>query len=317
MGSKRYRLGSDTTLLVATMSDKDTIPADWTRLPFYNSSVGGGNELGYESELGGGADAGDPYFDDDDVGGSIETRLDARRTGFWLARALGAPTTVDNTGTYTHTFKSGAAIPMIGFEYGDPELIVPSFDVVRGLKIGSVKHSAEKNGPGKISMDLVGCGEDRDEAASVDATPDSFVASPFSNSEGVIKVNGATVGAIVGGSFDFQQPLELIDSKSSANGEPVDVEVDERMATGTLVVTSGTDKTIDNIVSGKAPCTIAFEFTNSDGFTLKFTFARCFLPKPKRERAKGLMPQTFNWRASGDGVDALLKVELTNDVVNY
>ncbi len=123
-----------------------TPPASgYKRLPFVSSALGDEQNLIASDLLGYGREPQPPSHDVINNEGDVVVPVDLRNFGYWLKLLLGAPTSVDNSGVFTHTFVSSALVlPSMAIEIGMPE--VPSYGMNFGLRANTMKLQLQQSG---------------------------------------------------------------------------------------------------------------------------------------------------------------------------
>src|SRR5579885_3675042 len=114
--------GTNASMAAAFEVTYGTPPASgYKRLPFVTSALGEEQNLIASDLLGYGREPQPPSRDVINDEGDVVVPVDLRNFGNWLKLLMGAPTSVDNTGVYTHTFVSGAlTLPSMAIEIGMP-----------------------------------------------------------------------------------------------------------------------------------------------------------------------------------------------------
>src|SRR3972149_505937 len=110
--------GANASMAAAFELTYGTAPASgYKRLPFVSSALGDEQNLIANDLLGYGREPLPPSRDVVSNEGDVVVPGDLRNFGYWLKLLMGAPTSVDNSGVYTHTFVSGALnLPSMALE---------------------------------------------------------------------------------------------------------------------------------------------------------------------------------------------------------
>jgi len=324
MGKSRA-YGADAQLLGAFETVYGTAPDGsaggvYTKLSFKECTIGAERPLGYDPLLGQGRDAQDPYYEAITDDGDITVPIDLRGIGFWLKGLFGAPETTDNgDGTYTHAFTSGGALPSLALEVGHLGLTVPHFARHVGAKAETLSFDMARTGAANAQVSLVAQGESNP-AAVVDAAPVVHALRRFSQGSGLIRLGGGQLANVTGGRLSFSNNLDRVET-IRADGLIDGVDETEATAEGTIDVRFGTDATIRDAVAAETPVALEYAFTipGAEGYEIRFSLPRVFLPRKKQElRGPGGVQGTYEWRAAKDAVAGhLLQVTLTNDVAAY
>lgn len=321
--AKTRAYGSDAQLLAAFESTYGTAPDGsgggvYTKLPFKSTDLSAEKPLGYDPLLGQGRNAQDPYYEAISDAGNIVVPLDLRNIGFWLKGLFGAPTTT-GTGPYIHVFVAGADLPSLAVQIGHLALSPQKHFLHTGAKLGGISFEMARSGPANGTINVIAQGEASASTAK-DATPLELVLRRFSQSKGAIKVGGTQLGSVTGGSFQFSNNLEAVET-IRADGLIDGADETEATATGSVTIRYGTDSTLESPPDAETPVELEFSHTipGVDGYALTWNMARVFLPKVKKSiDGPGGLQQTYDWRAAYDTTDdTLLTVTLVNDVGAY
>lgn len=185
--------GADVELLAKVEAAYGTAPSgNWRPVVAANFSPGGAKPLGYDPELGRGADAQDPYYDPLSLNGTIEAHLRVREIGFWLYFVLGPPTTT-GSGPYTHVFNSGGELPSFASQEGHKALTTPTYYLRTGGKLGGLSMDLARTGPAKISMPYIGQSVGKDTASAGGTPVAAYAEGKFFNKALLIKKDGSTL----------------------------------------------------------------------------------------------------------------------------
>ena len=154
-------------------------------------------------------------------------------------------------------------------------------------------------------------------AATIDATPDTFVLKRFSQGRGFIKRGDVPLAGVTAGNLNFSNNLERVrvirdDGKIEA--------ADPTIATCTGVMSLRFDGAtlVAEAANGDAVA-LEYGFSMAEGWALTFELFRVFLPKPKYAvSGPGGVEASFDWRAAYDETaDTMLRARLLNDVASY
>ncbi|PKR54405.1 phage tail tube protein [Thalassospira marina] len=324
--AKQRALGADATLLCAFETVYGTAPDGsgggvYSKMSFKSTALGAEQPLGYDALLGQGRDAQDPHYEPVTVNGDMVVPVDLRGFGFWLKALFGAPVTADNgDGTYDHVFTSGGVIPSLSIQTGFPALTVPVFNMVSGAKLGGFQIDMARSGPVNATINNnIGQGE-TSAATTEDAAPAEYILQRFSQGSGSIKLGGAQLAAVTAGSITFSNNLEAVETIRSDNR--IDgADEGEATAEGSVTLRYSSDSTVRDAVAAQTPVAMEFGWSipGGEGYALKLTLPRVFLPKPKASiDGPGGISAEYNWRAASDPVAGyMLRATLTNDIESY
>src|SRR3990172_2093666 len=151
--------GANAVMAAAFEITYGTAPAaGFRKLPFVSSALGDEQNLIANDLLGYGREPLPPSRDVVSNEGDVVVPVDLRNFGTWLKLLMGNPTTVEDTGVYTHTFVSGAlTLPSMAIEIGMPE--VPSYGMNVGVRANSMKVQLQRSGLLNATMSLIAQGE--------------------------------------------------------------------------------------------------------------------------------------------------------------
>lgn len=318
MADRAY--GAHAELLGAFESTYGTLPAQFTKLQFYSTTLSEEKSLSQDDLLGLGRDVSDPFYEAPTTAGDLNVPLDIQSAGFWLKGLFGDPVSDDNLdGTYDHVFTSGGSVPSLSFETGYAALTPAEYFRHTGVKLGTFQFDMARSGPARASISAIAQAE-ATAAATIDAAPDTFTLTRFNQSNGAIKLGGTQLGSVTGGSFNYDNSLEPIETIRA--DQLIDA-VDEREArvSGSMTVRYSNDSTIRDAVDAEAPVALEYSFTRpgAEGYKLVFAVPRIFLPKPKKEiSGPGGIEASYDWIGAYDSTAGhALQVTLTNNVASY
>lgn len=311
--------GADATLLGKTETVYGTKPAgNWEQLPFISSDLGSAQPLIADPVLGYGRDPIAPFRDVITEDGNIVVPADSRNLGFWLHKLLGAASVVGAADPFAHTFKSGKAIsliPSFALQIGYPA--VPSFHVHTGLIANSAAFTFTRSGGAQVTIGLMGQAETRF-GATQGGVPTSRVYAPFSQFQGAIKKDGATLANITEASLTYSNNAEAVQTiRSDGLAEGVDPTV--ASCTGAFTARYAETTVLADSEAG-TEVDLELSYTISATRKLLLTINHVLLSKPKVPvPGPGGISATFDWQAYQNPVTPLemLTVALTNDVAAY
>ncbi len=151
--------GANAVMAAAFESTYGTAPGSgYKKLPFVSSELGDEQNLIASDLLGYGREPLPPSRDVVNNEGDVVVPVDLRNFGTWLKLLMGAPTSVEDTGVFTHTFVSGAlTLPSMAIEIGMPE--VPSYGMNVGVRANAIKIQLQRSGLLNATMSLIAQGE--------------------------------------------------------------------------------------------------------------------------------------------------------------
>jgi hypothetical protein len=275
-----------------------------------------------DSVIGGDIDSGgEPFGTFNEVAGGITTPLYFEQIGVLLKASLGDPTTVDNTGSYTHTFKSTECIPSFCIQNtlnnscdGGSDLI----ERYNGLKAKGFSIDVSPDGDYNFSLDTVGMSfkdSITDSITELDETNKiSLGATRIKNAHTSLKIDNVSYTLSKSFSMSLDRGTEAtytIGTGANA-GEISDMQVS---ASGDF--SSLFDSSVYTKAKNEMP--VSFDIIITDGTnTLTLTIAEAkFSFKNEAKRVGEKYPLNLAWNGYKSVGTELLKVELTNNVASY
>lgn len=311
--------GARAQLLGAFEATYGTPPASgYFRLPFASADFGDSQPLLASELLGYGRDPLPPSPDVITTDGDAVVPIDLRAWGVWLKGAFGDPTT-SGSDPYTHVFNSGSwDLPSLSLEKGFPE--IPNFEMVSGLRVGSLNWRAQRGGLLTARVGLIGQGS-TDATTSQAGTPTDFAITRFGQFNGLIERNGSALGNVVGATVTYDNGLDPVPTiRNDGNIDAVDPTV--AALSGELEVRLADTVLIDQAVANGS-CTLKLGFVRDAG-TAEFTLDvhEAYLSKPRRSvTGPGGVQVTFQWQASqassGANLGTMCTATLINDIASY
>jgi hypothetical protein len=289
--------------------------AGYKKLPFVSSALGDEQNLIASDLLGYGREPLPPSRDVVNNDGDVVVPVDLRNFGYWLKLLLGAPTTVDNSGVYTHTFVSGAlTLPSMSIEVGMPE--VPSYGMNFGVRANSMKIQLQRSGLLNATMSLIAQGETK-AGASAAGSPTEAAIERFSQFMGEIKRDGSSLGHIVSAELTYSNNLDKVEV-IRPDGRIEDADPAMVAVSGTVNVRFADTVLLDQAVAGTA-CELSFGWAIGADKSLLFTLHEVYLPKPKQPiSGPGGIQAAFAFQAAEDpALQKTMTVALENDVSTY
>lgn len=294
----------------------------YTQMPVGSYGLGLSKGLTRDPVLHGGRDMNDQYYEAQDVSGPVRVPVDQNVFGNWLKLMAGAPATVDNTGTYTHTFVFGAGdLPSMSIDAGHTALSTAKHFVHTGVKANSLSIEGGRSGQAWANLDLMAQNE-AEAASAEDGSPDVshiLVPAAFLRRRGVITLGGSGIGSLVGWSLNVSNNLEAIET-IRADGLVEDFDPGELAVTGDITVRFSTAVDVQNPGKNETPVALQMKLNNAaDSRSLTFDVPRAFLPQVKREvSGPDGIEVTYSWAAAIDSVAGhALKATLINTVASY
>lgn len=308
--------GARAQLAAAFEAAYGTAPVSGYRyLPFVSWGLDSEQGLIESDLLGQGRDAADPGGDAINADGNAVVPLDLRNFGFWLKLLLGAPTTAEDGGVYTHVFGSGSwALPSLSAELGLPD--VPHFGMASGTRIERLTLNMQRGGWANAALELVaqGC---EGAASSAAGTPSAALeVERFTGFHGSVSRDGAALANIVSAQLVYANGLDRVETIRN-DGKIDGLDPGPATLSGNLVARFANRALLEDAID--TPMTLTFAHTIGAGKSLTWAAERAFLPKPKItvEGPRGVQA-TFNWQGAKDSdLARMLTVTLVNDVETY
>jgi hypothetical protein len=285
------------------------------RMPFAQANLGAEQPLLASELLGYGRDPVAPIGDAITSDGEINVPIDARFWGVWLKGAFGAPITTEDTGVYTHEFRSGGwALPSMAIEIGMPE--VPHFGMNAGCMVNQISWSMQRSGLITATVGLIGQGETIASATAAGAL-NSLELSRFGAFHGSVRREGATLGNVVSAQITYTNNLDRIET-IRADGKIDGADPSLANLTGTIEVRFADHVLIDQALAGD-PAEIEFGFSTGADLSFTLTAHAVYLPKPRLAlQGPGGVQASFAWQAAQDaGLGRMATATLVNDVPDY
>lgn len=309
-------MGINASMALAFEATYGTSPASgYKKLPFISTTLSAEQGLIADDIIGTGRDPSAPSRDVINVNGDVVVPVDLLNFGNWLKLLLGAPTSVNATGTYTHTFGSNLqALPSAAIEIGNPE--VPSYAMNKGVMANTLNIRMQRSGLVQATVGLIG--QNEVVAATTGAgTPTEAAVTRFNQFQGSIKRDGTPLGNVVSADFTYSNNLEQVEV-IRADGLIGGVDPGKASFTGSIVARFDSLDLFNLAVAGTAS-EIAFGFEIGASSKLTFTLPSVFLPRPKREiSGPNGVQATFAIQASRAAAGTkMLTAALVNNVASY
>ncbi|WP_321829747.1 phage tail tube protein [Thalassovita sp.] len=291
----------------------------YRHLPFYEYGITASEDLGKDDAIQGDHFSGDITSGLVAVAGNLVVPTGLQSIGWHLAMLFGDPVTVDNTGTYTHTF-SPAAVPTNRFltmckSHRDiNQHFVADSLVYTGLEISGKKD----NQRARTTFMLTGRQEEKAGAAR-DTTPvawaNDLVPVGF---KGLVKIDGAPAAAIT--SLSGKMAMDAEADQEEMNGLPTAAGVDRGEWQGDgSVGTRFRDSSFYDLAVDGTLVDLSLEYTLSNGWSIVYKFFKARLERSSPNiSGRGILNADFNWQIGRPAPGQVpFNVVLTNDVAAY
>jgi hypothetical protein len=308
--------GANAQLLAAFETTYGTPPVSgFRKMPFVSSTLGSEQGLIASDLLGYGRDPLAPMRDVIAAGGDIVVPIDLRNFGHWLKLAFGVPTTTEDTGVFTHEFRSGSYnLPSLSIEIGMPE--IPAYFMSAGIRANTLSFNMQRSGPANATVSCIAQGETRT-ASSAAGAPTEQALARFNQFQGEVRRDGQLLGNVTGAELTYSNNLDRIETLR-ADGKIAGADPTIAAFTGTLEVRFADTAFIDAATNGTAS-ELEFSYTIDADNLFRLTAHAVYLPKPKLAvQGPGGVQASFAWQAARDGVLGRMCTSiLINDVASY
>lgn len=288
------------------------------KMPFATQNHGSEQPLLSSELLGYGRDPLPPVKDAITANGDIVVPIDARFFGIWLKAVFGDPVTTEDTGVFTHEFRSGGwTIPSFSTEVGMPE--VPYYSMVKGCVANSLGWTMNRSGLITATVNVIAQGEVV-AAASTAGTIAEMALLRFGSFNGAVKRDGVLLGNVTSAEVNYTNNLDSIETiRDDGMIDGADPSV--AALTGTVNVRFADTMLIDQATDG-TPCELEFSYGTDAQNRFVLTVHAVYLPKPKLSlEGPGGVQAAFEWQAAKDmvsgGPGRMCTAQLVNDVSSY
>ena len=269
-----------------------------------------------EDDIVGTRDPGDADLDNPVVSGDVGIPVDVEALGFWLKSLLGAASTTDDTGVYTHVFTSGGwSLPSFSIEKQLPD--VPSYEMFSGCRSNQYRMSVQRGGRLNATVGVIGQGAATPAGSTAAGTPDDYTLSRFMQRETKVQVGGSDLADLVSMEFDYSNNLDAVETVT-ADGFIGGLDPMRAALTGTLRMRFASEALFTAAKASTAQA-VSIISTKSANARLTLAMPRVFLSVPGRPvEGPGGIEATFNFiaaRATDDS--AMLTATLINEVESY
>lgn len=308
--------GARARMALAFETTYGTAPASgFFTMPFASSGLGQSQPLLENELLGYGRDPLAPTKDVVTADGDVVVPIDAESFGVWLKGAMGAPTTTEVTGEFTHVFTSGSwSLPSMSIETALPE--VPHFAMDTGCMVNTLSWTMARSGLLTATVGMIAQGETV-AAATAAGTPTAFDLIRFGHFNGSISRDGTALGNVISAQINYSNNLDRIEV-IRADGRIAGADPSMAMLSGSLVVRFDSQALVTLATNG-TPAALEFAYTLSSGQSLTFSVPRVYLPVPKvTVPGPAGIQVTFDWQAAQQANGGpMLTATLVNEVATY
>jgi hypothetical protein len=320
--AKARAQGADVQLLAKIETTYGTAPTgNWRPLVASKWDGGGKKPLGYEPELGQGADAQDPFYDALNVDLNFDIHMRVREIGFWLKHLFGAPTTT-GANPYTHVFTSGNELPSLSIEEGHVAITSPKYFVRTGCKLGGLQIALERMGPAKATITGMAQQVSKSNSSAGGTPVAAYAAGKFMNNALLIKKDGTALAQLTGGRLNYSSNLERVETIGRGDGLIEGADESDRTTDGNLDLRLTADMTLyDAAMTNESAMDLLFRWTTpiNAAYKLDLDFGRVFVgwtqpPIP----GPGGITAALDFRAAKQSSSvAMLTATLINDISAY
>lgn len=310
--------GSNFKLYGKVETTENTVPTgNWDQLPCFTFGLGATQELSQDDILSANAnrDAADPFYGKESIGGDVRVPLDTVHIGKWLKWLFGSPTTTGTT-NYTHVFKSGAAtLPSVAFEKAFAD--ITRYERYLGVRANSLEVGVSDTGGADATINLLGM-QEVTSGTSGAGTPAVTTFARFQRPTGTIKLNGAALAAVTGGTLRFSNNMQAVDDTIRSDGQIEGVDFGTASGSGDLTLRFKDHTYVDLATAGTA-VSLEYLLTTNVNLSLSILYPRAFLKKTGRsvDGPRGVS-QSVSFIGSYDPTSlAMMVVTLKNQTATY
>lgn len=290
---------------------------DWTRRPFYSTTLGAERRLVTEPRLLGlGREPPKPDHGVIDVTGDLVVPVDQRHFGFWLSMLLGSPiTTSIGGGSYGHVFRSGAeTLPTLERELQHTQTL--AYAHAKGVALRSMAFTWSRAGKPQATLDCIGQSETTTATAAT-GTEASVAYDAFTAFMGSVKSAGAALGNVVGARLTYSNGSEAVEN-IRPDGLIDGVDPGAVTVSGELILRFD-GLGLFTAASDGTPIDLELGYIATGGASLLLALHEVYLPRPKLpvEGPRGIQARYDFQAALNETEGASLTATLTNDVASY
>lgn len=276
-----------------------------------------GEERGLiEDDRVGTRDPGDSDQDNPTVDGDVRITMDPETIGWWLKGLLGAPTTTETAGTYTHVFESNAwSLPSMSLEAAFAD--VPSYEMFSGLRANSLSYTMSRGGRLDGTVSVIGQAKAAPTTSSGAGTPSDFSIRRFMQKQGVVEIDGAPRANVMECSVTYTNNLDPVQSLTT-DGYIGGLDPMRAALSGTLRLRFDSEALFDT-ARAETPVALQLLHTISADASLTLAMPRVWLSLPKHpvEGPQGV-EAAFDWIAAKQtNGDPMLTATVVNEVAGY
>lgn len=297
---------------------ENTAPAgNWAQMPCFSFGLGADQELSADEILSANVnrDAADPFYGKVSVSGPARVPLDTVHFGKWLRMLFGAPTSTGTT-NYTHIFKSGSStLPSQSFEKAFTD--ITRFERFLGSRANTLDVGISDTGGADATIGLLGM-QEITAGASGAGTPVVTSFARFQRPSGAVKLAGATLAAVTGGTLRYSNDMAAVDDTIRSDDQVEGIDLGQTKGSGEVQLRFK-DHTQVDLAIAKTAVSIEYLLTSNANLSISFLFPRAFLQRKGRavEGPRG-MSQTLPFIAAYDPTAACtLQVTLKNQIATY
>lgn len=309
--SRQHGYGAQ--LLLKKESAWGTSPSgNYVATRFNSCNLGGERGLIDDPLAGNGRDPLQQFQDVINVGGDINVPMDMRYIGHFLTGLFGNPTSAEDNGDYTHTFKSGGtSLPSYSLEVGHPA--VPAFYMNAGCMVNSMTVNHERAGPASATFNFIGKSETKN-TSSQGGTPTTLTLARASQFHGTVKSNDTVIANLNSATWTYSNnlvPAELLTTDGTIGG----LDPGKASCNGNLNARFADATMLANALAG-TPMDLEFAYTLAADLKLIVSIHEVYLVKSKPEiSGPGGISIGLDFRGVYNTSNtAMVTAELTNDL---
>ena len=313
--------GYKTALTMDFESSFGTIPDSADRagviLPINTFGLNVSRNKNSAETLTGRRDPVEPFDGNTEVTGDVVVPVDVNAFGYWLKLLLGAPTTTESSGVYTHAYSVGDTTPsgVVQCTYGTA---TPSYGLFSGVKCSSMSMTVGGDEELTATFSLAG----RDAVYSTtdyDSSASLVTLKRLNNFQASLKKDGATFATCTSCDFTIDNGLDTSIRTIGGGGMVYDIPEGIMSVTGTMSLLF-TDLTM--LTAAKSSTEMSLELAiaidASNSLTFKFPEVQLQYQGPTVDGPTGIMAEfPFVAYFANSADDSVVTATLVNGIASY
>lgn len=312
-------MGVYSKLLICKEEEFGKTPATLTNkvysLPFNSVSLSASQNTNDPGTITGRRDSVEAIYGNIDVQGDCVVPVDSRCFGYWLALALGNPTTSSaGTGKYKHVFKPSNSQPSAVIEKGFNNGV---YLTSNGCKVSKISMSVGGDGELTATFSFVGCKETTNNSALVE-NPTSVAIRRYNNFQASLLIDGELEQIATEVSVDIDFGIDTEGYAIGGNGYRC------RANEGIIKPSGSVTVFFDNaeyLAKAQNSTKVSLEIkceANGNILQLKLPEVKFALNSPSIDGATGITQElTYNAFYENNEENTCVEFIITNDVAKY